>query len=147
MRNLLLLALPLFMLHSPAAAEDSLAKFDGGIGVIPVSNVAVNATTGAVTGSAPAAYGAFAQGLPIPPQNSYTNPSGAVTAAEYPHFRSTYLEQFNLTVEHEFGGFVGSLGYVGELGRRMGDTAKQATDEMRVLIERAIREGTAQRIR
>jgi hypothetical protein len=79
----------------------------------------VNATTGAVTGSAPAGYGAFAQGLPIPPPNSYTNPSGAVTAAEYPHFRSTYLEQFNLTVEHEFGGFVGSLGYVGELGRRI----------------------------
>jgi len=38
MRNLLLLALPLVMLHSPAAAEDSLARFDGGIGVIPVSS-------------------------------------------------------------------------------------------------------------
>lgn len=29
--------------------SDSLAAFDGGIGVIPVSNVAVNATTGAIT--------------------------------------------------------------------------------------------------
>ena len=38
MRNLLLLALPLVMLNSPAAAEDSLARFDGGIGVIPVSS-------------------------------------------------------------------------------------------------------------
>jgi hypothetical protein len=29
--------------------RDTLAKFDGGIGVIPVSNVVVNATTGAIT--------------------------------------------------------------------------------------------------
>jgi len=37
----LLLALSLFLLSPLAAtAEDSLAKFDGGIGVIPVSNVA-----------------------------------------------------------------------------------------------------------
>jgi len=37
----LLLALSLFLLLPLAAtAEDSLAKFDGGIGVIPVSNVA-----------------------------------------------------------------------------------------------------------
>ncbi len=79
----------------------------------------VNATTGAVTGSAPAGYGLFGQGLPIPPPNSYTNPSGAVTAAEDPRFRASYLEQFNLTVEREVGGFVASLGYVGELGRRL----------------------------
>src|SRR4051794_838452 len=31
------------------AQDEVLAKFDGGIGVIPVSNVAVNATTGAIT--------------------------------------------------------------------------------------------------
>ena len=35
---------------SPIRADhDSLVKFDGGIGVIPVSNVAVNAATGVVT--------------------------------------------------------------------------------------------------
>ena len=40
----------LVALVSPLRAEDhTLVKFDGGIGVIPVSNVAVNATTGAVT--------------------------------------------------------------------------------------------------
>lgn len=38
------------ILASPLAAEDhSLVRFDGGIGVIPVSNVIVNATTGVVT--------------------------------------------------------------------------------------------------
>ena len=48
MRNLLLLALPLLMLHSPAAGEDSLAKFDGGIGVIPVSSGVGQAATAEV---------------------------------------------------------------------------------------------------
>jgi hypothetical protein len=38
------------LLASPLTAEDhTLVRFDGGIGVIPVSNVTVNATTGAVT--------------------------------------------------------------------------------------------------
>jgi hypothetical protein len=38
------------LVASPLIAEDhTLVRFDGGIGVIPVSNVAVNATTGAVT--------------------------------------------------------------------------------------------------
>ena len=32
-----------------ATGHDSLARFDGGIGVLPVSNVVVNATTGAIT--------------------------------------------------------------------------------------------------
>jgi len=35
--------------HAGATGRASLARFEGGIGVIPVSNVAVNATTGAVT--------------------------------------------------------------------------------------------------
>ncbi len=65
----------------------------------------------------PAQYTKFAGGLPTPSPNSYTNPSGSITAALDPHFRSTYIEQFNLTLEREFAGFVGSLSYVGELGR------------------------------
>jgi hypothetical protein len=62
----------------------------------------------------------FAAGLPIPAPNSYTNPSGAVTAALDPNFKSSYIEQFNLTAEREFAGFVGTVSYVGELGRRNG---------------------------
>jgi hypothetical protein len=62
-------------------------------------------------------YAKFAGGLPIPNPNSATNPSGSITAALDPNFRSTYIEQFNLTAEREFAGFVGTLSYVGELGR------------------------------
>jgi Carboxypeptidase regulatory-like domain/TonB dependent receptor len=64
-------------------------------------------------------YAKFAGGLPTPTINSATNPSGSITAALDPHFRSTYIEQFNLTAEREFGGFVGTLSYVGELGRHI----------------------------
>jgi hypothetical protein len=66
-----------------------------------------------------AQYAKFAAGLPTPSPNSATNPSGTITAALDPHFRSTYIEQFNLTAEREFSGFVGSLSYVGQLGRRL----------------------------
>ena len=63
-------------------------------------------------------YNKFAGGLPTPLRNDYVNPSGSVTAALDPNFKSTYIEQFNLTLERELAGFVGTLSYVGELGRR-----------------------------
>jgi len=68
----------------------------------------------------PGQYAKFAGGLPTPGPNSATNPSGTITAALDPNFRSTYIEQFNLTAEREFSGFVGTLSYVGELGRHNG---------------------------
>jgi len=69
------------------------------------------------TAAQAAPYLKFAGGLPTPFPNSATNPSGSITAALDPNFRSTYIEQFNLTAEREFAGFVGTLSYVGELGR------------------------------
>jgi hypothetical protein len=69
-------------------------------------------------GNAPAGFSKFANGLPTPAPNSYTNPTGAITAALDPNFKSSYIEQFNLTVEREVAGFVGTISYVGELGRR-----------------------------
>lgn len=65
----------------------------------------------------PGQYSKFAGGLPTPAPNSYTNPTGSITAALDPNFKSTYIEQFNLTAEREFAGFVGTVSYVGELGR------------------------------
>ena len=68
----------------------------------------------------PGQYAKFAGGLPTPGPNSASNPSGGITAALDPHFKSSYIEQFNLTLEREVAGFVGTLSYVGELGRRNG---------------------------
>ena len=73
---------------------------------------------GTTTGCS-SAYAHLANGLPLPIPRSATNPSGTVSAALDPHFKSTYLEQFNLVAEREFGATVLSLTYVGELGRRM----------------------------
>jgi Carboxypeptidase regulatory-like domain len=65
------------------------------------------------------AYQQFASGVPLPSAQSATNPTGGISAAENPHFKSTYVEQFNFTLERDFSGNVMTLSYIGELGRRM----------------------------
>jgi Carboxypeptidase regulatory-like domain/TonB dependent receptor len=65
------------------------------------------------------AYQQFADGVPVPVSSSATNPTGGIEAAENPHFKSTYIEQFNLTLEKDFSGNVFSLSYVGSAGRRL----------------------------
>lgn len=77
-------------------------------------------TYGPVTYGTPQ-YQPLSAGLPatLAPQ-SVTNPSGSLTSI--PHdFRNSYLEQFNLIVQKELRSNVFSLGYVGELGRRLGE--------------------------
>ena len=51
------------------------------------------------------------------------NPSGAVLGV-FPHFRPSYVQQFNLTIEHEITPWQLLLkaGYVGNLGRRLDTT-------------------------
>jgi hypothetical protein len=84
-------------------------------------NQPFTATYGPFTqAQAAAGFGKFANGLPTPVANPYINPTGSATAALDPNFRSTYIEQFNLTAEREFSGFVATLSYVGELGRHNG---------------------------
>lgn len=61
----------------------------------------------------------FQLGLPIPTVPSVTNPSGSIADAVDPAFRSSYLEQFNLTVERSFGANVFQATYVGMLGRHI----------------------------
>jgi outer membrane receptor protein involved in Fe transport len=84
-------------------------------------NQPFNATIGPCSSTSPCAPGftTFSQALPVPVPNSATNPTGAVAAALDPHFKSTYIEQFNITAEREFAGNVATVSYVGELGRRL----------------------------
>ncbi|ADV81330.1 TonB-dependent receptor [Terriglobus saanensis] len=70
-------------------------------------------------GTADAAFKKFANGLPTSVPTNAITPTGSVSAALDPHFKSSYIEQFNLTVEREFAGNVASVSYVGELGRRL----------------------------
>lgn len=54
-----------------------------------------------------------------PPTPTPANLTGSIPAAEQPNFRSTYVEQFNLTAERDFGGNVLRVSYVGMLPRHM----------------------------
>jgi hypothetical protein len=63
--------------------------------------------------------GTFQRGLPLPTAASATNPAGNIADAVDPNFRSSYLEQFNLTLEKAFGPNVLQATYVGMLGRHI----------------------------
>ena len=75
-----------------------------------------NCQVNPATGIAPTR---FAQGLPIPAPASATNPSGSINDVLNANFRTSYVEQFNLTVEKSFGANVFQATYVGELGRHL----------------------------
>jgi hypothetical protein len=63
--------------------------------------------------------GQFQLGLPLPTAASATNPTGTIADPVDPAFRSSYLEQFNLTLERAFGPNVVQVTYVGMLGRHL----------------------------
>ena len=61
----------------------------------------------------------FFQGVPLPIAQSATDPSGNINDVVDPSFRTSYAEQFNLTVEKSFGANVFQVSYVGVLGRHL----------------------------
>jgi hypothetical protein len=65
----------------------------------------------------PAGIGTLSQGPPFPTLSSTTDLSGGLTAIPFNN-RSSYIEQFNLTMQKEFGHNVLTASYIGELGRR-----------------------------
>jgi hypothetical protein len=60
----------------------------------------------------------ISDGLPLPVPTDASNPVGGLTPVAL-DFRSTHAHQFNLTVQKDFGGFVASAGYLGELARHV----------------------------
>ncbi|HEX4650434.1 MAG TPA: TonB-dependent receptor [Granulicella sp.] len=70
-------------------------------------------------GACPDGITTLAQGPPLPVAQSITNPSGAIPDTLDPHFRTSYLEQFNLTLEKQLGANVVRASYVGMLGRHL----------------------------
>lgn len=71
-------------------------------------------------GSCLGGFTKLAQGEPVPVMQDPSNPSGSIPAVEQLNFRSTYIEEFNLTLEKELAGNVFSASYVGMLGRHVG---------------------------
>ena len=66
-------------------------------------------------------YKGLSAGLPdtLTPQDP-SNPSGSLVAVDR-NYKSNYLEQFNLNVQKQLGANVMTLGYVGQLGRRLNE--------------------------
>jgi hypothetical protein len=61
----------------------------------------------------------FATGLPAITASNIDDPSAYIPDGVDPKFRSSYLQQFNLTVQKDFAGNVLTASYVGILGRHM----------------------------
>jgi hypothetical protein len=66
----------------------------------------------------------LAEGIPVPtvqpPFNlNATNAGNFTVSGIDPHYRSTYIEQFNLTLQQEFGANSLQITYVGEIGKRL----------------------------
>jgi hypothetical protein len=67
----------------------------------------------------PSGYQTFAQGLPSIVPTTMSSPSVSIPNAVSPHFRTSYIEQFNLTVQKQIGESTLSASYVGLLGRQL----------------------------
>jgi hypothetical protein len=80
-------------------------------------------SNGTTNGGQPSVF--LSSGLPAPIATDYVNPSGAVTAVDQ-NFKSTRVQQFNLTLEKEFSGNVIGLAYVGSRGDRVAQAAGAA---------------------
>jgi len=106
----------------------------GGFGM---TYIPINSGAKVALGNAPYVYNyqsvfnttTLAQGLPVPsvqpPFNlNSTNVANFTLSGIDPHYRSTYIEQFNLTLQQEIAKSSVQLTYVGEIGRHL----RQAPD-------------------
>jgi hypothetical protein len=106
----------------------------GGFGL---TYIPINSGGKTALGNAPYVYNyqsvfyttTLSEGLPVPtvqpPFNlNATNVANFTLSGIDPHYRSTYIEQFNLTLQQEIGGSSFQLTYVGEIGKHL----RQAPD-------------------
>jgi Carboxypeptidase regulatory-like domain len=62
---------------------------------------------------------ALAQGIPIPVPQALNSPSLSLPDNVALNFRTSYVEQFNLLLQKQFGQNVVTIGYVGSVGRHL----------------------------
>jgi hypothetical protein len=116
--------------HGGTANGCDKAQYDGPVGQFSngvVSNYGTPVTGSTAKSSTLGELGgtAFNLGLPVPILNvalatNTANYAGTTLQAVPPNLKEAYLEQFNLQLQKQFGANVVTVGYVGELGRRMG---------------------------
>jgi hypothetical protein len=109
------------------AAQKTVFRGGFGLTYIPISSGAKTSL-----GNAPYVYNyqsifntrTLSQGIPMPtvqpPFNlNATNVGNFTVAGIDPHYRSTYIEQFNFTMQQEFGRNSLQMTYVGEIGKHL----------------------------
>jgi hypothetical protein len=64
-------------------------------------------------------YTTFADGLPPPQAANLNEPGADIPDAVSPTFRTSYIEQYNLTLQKDWAGNVLTVSYVGLLGREL----------------------------
>jgi len=82
--------------------------------------VSTLSTCGVAANSAvkcPAGMTRFADGLPVPTPVTLSTPGVAIPVAMDPDFKSSYMHQYNLTIQKQVKANVFSVSYVGLLGR------------------------------
>jgi len=62
---------------------------------------------------------ALGQGIPIPVPQALNSPSLSLPDNVALNFRTSYVEQFNLLLQKQFGQNVVTIGYVGSVGRHL----------------------------
>ena len=100
-------------------------------------NVLTYGTCTSISNSAacPATFNRFADGLPLPGTVATGTLSGTIPNTIGFNFRSSYLEQFNLTMQQAIGANVLTVAYVANLGRHLPNLIPD--------INRALPNGTA----
>ena len=68
----------------------------------------------------PAGFTSFSGGFPAIVPTTITSPGLTIPDAVDPHFRTSYVEQYNLTTQKDWGGNVLTISYVGMVGRQLG---------------------------
>ena len=123
-----------------SAGHDLVVRGGYGIGYYPMNSTS-NANmkdppfvaTSQACSSLPGIFGgsacgsglsSFSGGLPTPVPASITQPGATIPDAVSPHFRTSYVQQFNVTVQKEWGGNVVTGSYVGLLGRQLAQLMK-----------------------
>ena len=84
-----------------------------------VYGTCTSSTASTSAGSCPVAFRFLQNGLPLPLASNPANPTGSIPGSEALNFRSSYLEQYNVTVQQQIKGFVATATYVGEVGRHL----------------------------
>jgi hypothetical protein len=107
---------------SDSIAHNTVLRGGFGVSYFPTNQnngmLLINPPYSYATGTLVDLTTSISQGMPAPAPSSTTDLSGSLNTTPL-NYRTGYMEQFNLFLQHDFSGNVVTAGYVGELGRHI----------------------------